>query len=315
MTVAAAVRTGLLRERKALPAWLLYDEAGCALYERITRLPEYYLTRAEAEIFDRHGEAIVAAASHDGARLSVAELGAGSAVKTEALLAAVVRRQGPSRYLASDIAPAAIEAAALRLRGSLPEVEVALCAGAHEALVPALAALPDRQLLLFIGSSIGNFPDDGAVSLLAAMRVGLRRDGLLLLGTDLRKEPAVLRAAYDDAAGVTAAFSLNLLTRLNRELGADFDLEGFRHVAEWDEAASNIEIFLEARRAQRVRIEALGAEVHFASGERIHTESSAKYDLPRVERLLGAAGLVRAESWYDGERRFAVHLARVATRL
>jgi len=311
--VVAAAR-GLLAEQKSLPAWLLYDDVGCALYEEITRLPEYYLTRAEAEIFERHGDAILARAAEGGARIALAELGAGTATKTELLLRASVRLQRSCVYLACDIAPESLRQLAERIPRALPAVEVRTAAGTHVDAGPAIAALRERQVLLFIGSSIGNYRDDEAVRLLAAMRRFLRDDAVLLLGTDLKKDPGVLQAAYDDAQGVTASFSLNILARLNRDAGAAFDLAAFRHVAEWDEAASNIEVHLESVRAQRVRIDALDADVVFAAGERIHTETSAKYDLPRVDRILGAAGFARAAGWLDGAGRFAVHLARVAQR-
>lgn len=312
LEVGAAVRAGLTAARKSLPAWLLYDEAGCALYEQITRLPEYYLTRAEAEIFARQGEAILDAVSPDGARLVVAELGAGTAEKSELLLQAVLRRQQSCTFVANDVAEGALREARARLARSLPSVEMELVVGGHAALLPALSRQPERPLVLFIGSSIGNLPDDAAAALLGALRGGLRQDGLLLLGTDRKKDPALLHAAYDDAAGVTARFSLNLLTRLNRELDADFALEDFRHVAEWHEEPGNVEIFLASTRAQRVRLRALGLEVAFEAGERIHTETSAKYDLPRVERLFAAAGLVRRQSFEDEAGSFAVHLAGVA---
>lgn len=312
--IGAAVRAGLSAPRKSLPAWLLYDDAGCALYERITTLPEYYLTRAEAEIFARQGDLMVSRARAEGrgaptARLSFAELGAGTATKTEHLLAAAVRAQGACTYLACDIAAPPLAAAAERITARLPAVEVRLAVGAHADAGPAIAALPGRQVLLYIGSSIGNATDAEAAALLREMRAFLRPDGLLLLGTDLLKEPARLRAAYDDAAGVTAAFSLNLLSRLNRELGADFALEAFRHVAIWNPETRNVEISLESLRPQRVRLESLDLTVDFAAGEHIHTEICAKYDLPRVDGILAEAGFARVATFYDTEARFGVHLA------
>ena len=164
---------------------------------------------------------------------------------------------------------------------------------------------------MFIGSSIGNFEDDEAVRLLGTLRRGLERDDALLLGTDMRKSPARLVAAYDDALGVTAEFNKNLLRRINRELGGRFDLDRFAHVALWNEPASRIEMHLESRVEQEVRIDALDLTLRFAKGERIHTESSIKYDLASVDRLLGAAGFVREETFHDEQRWVAVHVARV----
>jgi L-histidine N-alpha-methyltransferase len=165
-------------------------------------------------------------------------------------------------------------------------------------------------VLLFLGSSIGNYPEKDARTLLSQMRTSLRPGGVLLLGTDLRKSPAVVVPAYDDARGVTAAFNKNILTRLNRELGASFELARFDHVAVWNEAASRMEMHLESRVDQVVRIRALKLNIPFRSGERIHTESSVKYDRPMVERLLGSSGFALEQTFLDRDARFALHLAR-----
>jgi L-histidine N-alpha-methyltransferase len=311
--VARAVALGLGAERKRLPSWLLYDAAGSALFEQITRLPEYYLTRAEAEIFSRQGDQIVAFVARDDRRLSFAEIGAGTAIKTEALLDAAVRAQGSCVYLACDIAEIPLRHAQKRLRSHLPGADVRLVIGTHTDAGPAIAALEHRQLLLWIGSSMGNHPDADAVQLLTQMRGFLRRDALLLLGTDLVKDPQVLQRAYDDSRGVTAAFSKNLLVRLNRELDARFDLHAFRHVAEWNAEGSNIEVYLESTRVQHVWVGALGRHYGFGRGERIHTETCAKYDELRIDRILDAAGFARASTRIDSEGRFGVHLARIAT--
>lgn len=309
---AAEVLGGLFAPRKSLPTWLLYDDAGCEIYERITALPEYYLPRAESEILERQSDAIVERAAAGGAELALAEIGAGTAQRTELLIAAVLRRQARAIFLACDIAPAPLAAAAARLRGAHAGLEVRTFAGTHEAACPAIAALPGRQVLLFLGSSIGNYPDDDAVALLAAMRRGLRDDAVLVLGTDLKKDPRVLLPAYDDAQGVTAAFTTNILTRLNREFSCTFRPGAFRHVAAWNAAASNIEIFLEAQGPQRVTIGALGRDAVFADGERIHVETCAKYDAGRVDGILARAGFVRAATFTDAEGRYAIQLAGVA---
>lgn len=310
--VARAVALGLGAERRWLPSWLLYDAVGSALFEQITHLPEYYLTRAEAEIFARQGDQIVAFAAGAGRRLSFAELGAGTALKTEALLEAALRAQGTCVYLACDISEIPLRQAQQRLRSQLPSAEVRVVVGTHTEAGPDIAALEDRQLLLWIGSSIGNYTDANAAQLLAQMRGFLRSDALLVFGTDLVKDPQTLRRAYDDARGVTAAFSKNLLVRLNREVDARFDVEGFRHVAEWNPEGSNIEVYLESTHAQQVWVGALGLHYAFERGDRIHTETCAKYDARRVDRILAAAGFVRASTRLDSEDRFAVHLARVA---
>jgi L-histidine N-alpha-methyltransferase len=310
--VAEAVLHGLGAERKQLPSWLLYDAVGSALFDEITRLPEYYLTRAEAEIFERQSDELVLLAASGTDELSFAELGAGQAVKTEALLAAAVRAQGSCVYLACDISEIPLRQAQRRLRSKLPQARVRLLVGTHDAARPAIAALPARQVLLWVGSSIGNYTDADAASLLASMRRSLRADAVLVFGTDLVKDPATMQRAYDDERGVTAAFSKNLLVRLNRELDACFDASGFRHVAEWDAARSNVEVYLESTRAQRVWVGALERDFWFTRGERVHTETCAKYDAERVDGILAVAGFTRAATLLDSERRFALHVARLS---
>jgi dimethylhistidine N-methyltransferase len=312
--VGEDVRRGLTMRPKRLPPYLFYDDAGSELYERITELPEYYPTRTERAIFEAHGEAMIARAFMGaGSRpLGVVELGAGSATKTELLLRAVLRRQPRCTYVPIDVSRSAIDAAARRLAVDLPAVDVRPLVGTHASAMRDLrrSPAPAPQLALFIGSSVGNLEDDEASSLLRGLRAALGPECRLLLGTDLRKSPDVLIPAYDDAAGVTAAFNLNVLTRINRELGGRFDLARFRHVAVWNDAASRIEMHLESRTRQEVAIDALGIKVPFFAGETIHTESSIKYDLPRVERLLGAGGFGLEATYFDQAERFAVHLAR-----
>jgi len=310
--VARAVAEGLGAAQKWLPSWLLYDAAGSALFERITHLPEYYLSRAEAQILSGEADRILDFVAPDGRPISIAEIGAGSAVKTEALLAAALRARRSCLYLASDIAEIPLRRAQRRLKSRLPGLDVRIVVGTHADAGPAIAALEHRQLLLWIGSSIGNYADREAAQLLRQLRRSLRDDAVLLFGTDLVKDPHALRRAYDDAEGVTAAFSRNLLVRLNRELDAEFNVSAFRHVVTWDAQASNVEVYLQATRGQQVWIGALGRSYGFRAGERIHTETCAKYDAGRVDAVLNAAGFARASTLLDPEGRFAVHLARIA---
>jgi len=311
--VARAVREGLLGARKSLPPWLLYDDEGARLYERITRLPEYYLSRAERGIFESHAEAIVAAArGHEHARLYVAELGAGTAKKSQLLLRAVARAQGSVSFLAADISRPAVAIAAERLAQEEPMVRVRSLVGRHEAALREIGVQRGRKLVLFIGSSIGNYDDREARLLLGRIRRSVRPDGVLVLGTDLKKDPRLLVRAYDDRSGVTAAFDKNVLTRINRELGGRFDPDRFRHVAIWNAAASRIEMHLESRTDQLVPIDGLRMKVAFRRGERIHTESSVKYDESMVDALFDASGFARVATFVDARRGFAVHLGRVA---
>jgi L-histidine N-alpha-methyltransferase len=307
--IAKDVRAGLSAMPKHLPPYLFYDAAGSALYERITALPEYYLTRTERAILEEHADAIVLEASASGGPLRIVELGAGSATKTELILRAANRRHGSCVYVPVDVSESAINEATVRLSRVLPEVEVRPHVMSHFEAFRHLRGKGGPNLVLFIGSSIGNFDDEEAVSLLAGVHDALGPRTALLLGTDLRKSPDVLLRAYDDAAGVTAAFNMNVLERINRELGGRFDPTRFRHVARWNERASRMEMHLESTRKQSVIIEALGMSVAFEAGETIHTESSVKYDVAHVKRLLTAAGFRLWRTFYDPDRRFAVHLA------
>lgn len=309
--LAEEVRKGLTARAKSLPPHLFYDEEGTRLYERITELDEYYPTRTERAILARHSREIVQHIAEEAALpLHVVELGAGSADKTRLILARVVEAQGASVYLPVDVSASALAAAKSRIESELPEVEVRPFLGRHEDVADTIRGLGPRRLVLFIGSSIGNFDDDAAAYLLTGVRRSLTAGDALLLGTDLRKSPKRLVAAYDDAKGVTAAFNKNVLRRINRELDGHFQLELFRHVALWNEAESRVEMHLESAVAQEVRIDALGVTVAFQKGERIHTESSVKYDDARVDALLERSGFSREKTFSDDAKLFSVHLAR-----
>jgi L-histidine Nalpha-methyltransferase len=309
--VATAVREGLASTPKRLPPWLFYDESGSGLFEQITELPEYYLTRTERSILAADAGAIIARAAA-GERVRITELGAGSADKTRILLNAAVRRQGPVVYEPVDVSASALMAAQERLERELPDVLVApQIVDYTESFALEVPAPDERRLVLYIGSSIGNFEPHEAAQLLQRVRAVLRPDDALLLGVDLVKSPDALLAAYDDAEGITAAFNLNLLARLNRELGADFDLDGFAHRAVWNAADSRMEMYLVSENAQTVHIEALDLNVDFARGETIHSESSYKYKPGQAEAMLSDAGFAPNMTWTDRRGWFAVCLARV----
>jgi dimethylhistidine N-methyltransferase len=313
--IAAVVAKGLLAAKKSLPPFLFYDDEGSRLFEEITTLDEYYPTRVERSILVEHADEIVATAAVGGAfPLHVVELGAGTATKSEIILRAVVARQGRCIFAPVDVSESAIEEATARLARTLPDVSVRPLVMRHDEAFPHIRAIGPRRLVLFIGSSIGNFEDGEAHAILDGVRRSLAPGGALLLGTDLRKDPSILVPAYDDARGVTAAFNRNVLARINRELGGTFELDRFAHVALWNDECSRIEMHLESLCAQRVRIEALDVDVMFRQGERIHTESSIKYDDARVDAMLGRAGFVLERTFTDRDRLFAVHLARVPPR-
>lgn len=307
-SVATIVAEGLAAKKKRLPAWLFYDAEGSALFEQITELDEYYPTRTEKKIFEQNAEAM-ADTMVGGDPVTVVELGAGTAQKTVLLLRALSRRVATT-FVPVDVSPSALAVAKARVLHELPGVRVRELEATHEQAFRELRRLPGRKVVLFIGSSIGNYEDEEAVHLLSGVQRALGRDGVFILGTDLKKSPARLVPAYDDARGVTARFNLNMLARINRELGGRFELERFRHVALWNEAESRIEMHLESRMAQHVWVESLGTSFRFEEGERIHTESSIKYDTAHVDSLLGASGLSRLRTFEDAERLFAVHLIR-----
>jgi len=304
---ALDVARGLRGPKKSLPAYLFYDAIGSGLYERITELPEYYPTRTERAILEAHAPEI---AELIGAAKTVIELGAGTATKTEILLAALIARGSQEVFIPVDVSRPPLEEATARLAARLPSLEVKPVVATHERAFELIAEIPGRKAVLFIGSSIGNYDAGAATRLLRGIRESAGDDALLLLGTDRVKSADVLVPAYDDAQGVTAAFNKNVLARINRELGGHFDLTRFDHVALWNASESRIEMHLESNVDQAVRIEALDMTVHFNRGERIHTESSVKYDRPRVTAMLAAAGFERVQSFMDEREWFSVHLAR-----
>ncbi|WP_420238098.1 L-histidine N(alpha)-methyltransferase [Telmatobacter bradus] len=308
-TLAAIVRSGLTAQLKRLPAWLFYDAAGSQLFERITELPEYYLTRVERTIFARTSDEFFAGFGQNAVRIT--ELGAGSADKTRLILAAALRRQPSVVYEPVDVSATALDAARERIERELPAVRVAPCVAdyTHAFELSAIGA-QEHRLLLFIGSSLGNFDPAEAAALLHNVRAALRPGDCFLLGVDLVKDECVLLSAYDDAAGVTAAFNKNMLVRLNRELGADFDLASFAHRAVWNAAAQRMEMHLESRVAQSIHIAALDLTVCFAKAERLHTENSYKYQPGEAEQMLVRSGFTPLQCWMDPRQWFAVVLAQ-----
>ncbi len=308
--LAADVRAGLGAARRSLPPKYFYDELGSHLFEAICCLPEYYPTRAEAEILAHEAGSI---AAEIGGPVRLVELGSGSASKTRHLLRAFLDRQAVLEYVPIDVSASALERSAIDLLQRYARLTITACEAGFEAglrlVAERLPAPPGtRTLVVFLGSTIGNFEPPAAAELLRAVRAALAPGDGLLLGADLKKEPAVLEAAYDDPLGVTAAFNLNLLARLNRELGAGFDLRQFAHRAVYDPALGRVEMHLVSRVAQRVPLAALGLELDFAAGESIHTESSYKFDRARVTELAQQSGFELTRTWLDGAERFSSNL-------
>jgi dimethylhistidine N-methyltransferase len=308
--VAAAALAGLAGSPKTLPPWLFYDEAGSQLFEQITVLPEYYLTRTERGLLEQYAEEILRAM---GSAVTLAELGAGTATKTGVLLRAAGKLQNVVLYQPIDVSPTALAEAKAQLESQLSHVVVRAQVANYVTEAFRVERVTEANVLaLYIGSSIGNFSPEEARAILRKLRGQLQAGDALLLGTDLapgeRKTVEQLLAAYDDAAGVTAAFNLNVLTRLNRELGADFDVSRFRHEARWNGAESRIEMHLVSDGEQVVTL-GDAITVRFADGESIHTENSYKFDRESVGGLLEESGFAATRSFEDEDGLFALTLA------
>ena len=309
--LGAEVYFGLTKIHKTLSPWLFYDDEGSRLFERITELDEYYPTRTERDIFAEYGDDILEAAAGDF-RLQMIELGAGTATKTGLLLEAAVRRQGSVVYEPIDVSSTALEEATLRIEERLPQVTVLpRVADYTDGLSASAQEEGHRRLVLYIGSSMGNFEPGDRLQLLKDIRRQLSEGDTLLLGVDLVKPESVLIPAYDDSSGITAEFNLNVLRRINRELGANFNLDCFVHRAVWNRAESRIEMHLESTVAQQVSIPGLEIEVPFRHGETIHTENSYKFTPTGVLDLLAKSGFHSEKRWYDERKWFGVFLAVV----
>lgn len=299
------VRAGLTAHPKSLPPRWFYDALGSALFDAICFLPEYYVMRAETEVLTRHRQEIVASFGN-GVRLI--ELGSGAARKTRILLDGLTERQPSLEYVPVDVDATMLERSGRELLNDYERLRVtAVCADFTRPSIPLAQLAPHRgrTVVLFLGSTIGNLDPDAAIAMLRDLRSALAPGDALFLGCDLRKSRDVLEPAYDDPLGVTAAFNLNLLARINRELGGTFALDAFRHRAFYDDAHGRIEMHLVSTRAQRVRIEAIDLDVELAEGESIHTESSYKHDAQTIATLAAASGFSVEQTWTDGRKWFA----------
>jgi len=296
---ARALLSGLRAERKSIPCRFLYDARGSELFEEITRLPEYYPTRTETRILKQCAPDI-AAANEPGTVLI--EFGSGSSTKTEILLETL---RDLKAYVPLDISPAAISEASERLTTRFPELRIDPVIGDFSRPVKLPAALSTAPLLgFFPGSTIGNLQRCDAIALLRNMASILGREAHLVIGIDLKKDEDILLAAYNDAQGVTAAFNLNLLARINHELGADFDTSGFAHEARWNAPQSRIEMHLVSQRSQRVTVRGQGFD--FEPGETIRTEISRKFDRATLADLAAKAGWHLSCTWQDARDYFCV---------
>ena len=298
------VRDGLQGSPKSLPPKWFYDSVGSDLFDQITRLPEYYPTRAEAEILRAHAAEVASVTGAD----TLIELGSGTSEKTRILLDALQHSGALRRFVPFDVDASILSAAATAIQREYPDIEIAAVCGDFEEHLPEIPG-GGRRLFVFLGSTIGNLNRGPRAEFLAALAAVLRPGDSLLLGTDLVKDVGRLVRAYDDAAGVTAQFNRNVLAVINRELDADFDVDAFRHVASWNGEEERMEMWLRAERAQRVRIGALDLTVEFAAGEQLLTEVSCKFRTEAVAAELAQAGLRRTRWWTDDAGDFGLSLS------
>jgi L-histidine Nalpha-methyltransferase len=303
---AADVRRGLSAQPKHLFPKYLYDDLGSRLFEAICHLDEYYLARAETEILARYATEIVAGIPGEK---TLIELGSGNASKTRMIIETLLAQQRELLFIPVDISASALENSSRSLLRSYSELSIEAYAADY---FDGLSALSNKQrgrtLALFLGSNIGNFEMGQALEFLRAIRPVLTEGDALLLGADLKKNAKILEAAYNDALGVTQAFIVNQLARINRELGGDFDLRQFKLRSKYNQEAGRVDVFLDSLRAQKVSIANLEMSINLAPGESIHVENSYKYDLDQLSELAQASGFQLARTWFDERHLFSSNL-------
>ena len=299
-----AVFAGLAQTPKELPCKFFYDERGSALFEKICELPEYYLTRTEIAILDRYAGDI---AAQIGPNARLVELGSGASIKVRILLQAL---SSPSAYVPVDISREFLREAGAQIARDFPRLPVvAVCADYTRSFeLPPLPGPAGKTVGFFPGSTIGNFEPEAVVRFLRHCADLLGPDGEMLIGADRKKDPAILNAAYNDSASMNAAFNLNLLVRINRELGADLDVDSFQHVAFYNPDEGRMELYLRSLQAQTATID--GRRFEFAAGELIHTENSYKYAIDEFRELAARAGFDTVHTWTDRDQLFGVYYLR-----
>lgn len=307
LSLCEAAYEGLSAPQKRLPSRFFYDTRGSELFERITALPEYYPTRTEQAILTRYAGEMLEAAGED---VAIAEFGSGSSAKTRTLLSAALERQSTLHYVPIDISAEFLRQSSEKLLGEYPGLAITAVAAEYFDAIAALPPSDGPRLILFLGSNVGNMTHTEAGQFLGRLRAALSPRDAILIGVDQVKDLETLELAYNDPAGVTAAFNKNVLRRINVELGGHFELDRFRHFAPYDARFDRIEMRLISTVAQTVRVDYLETDFAFAEGEFIHTEWSHKYTPASFGALAASAGLDLAETWNDPRGWFAVHLLR-----
>lgn len=310
-SIAHAVIQGLSQTPKRLPSWLLYDPQGDRIFQSIMHMPEYYPTRCEYSILQEKK----AAMRHHftaGGPFQLVEFGAGDGWKTEVLLRELVQAKASFTYVPVDISAHVLDLLAKRLEQSLPGLPIIPVNEQNEHVMAYLPEKPQRKIFLFLGANIGNYEPEEAIAFGKKMAHDMQDHDLLMIGFDLKKDPTLIRAAYDDPKGITRDFNLNLLTRLNRELGANFNPAQFQHAPVYDPQTGAARSYLVSRTAQSVTLLGLGQTIHFNAWETIHTEISMKYDNTMIRSFADSAGLEIVESFYDHKKYFCDVLFRIA---
>ncbi|MEQ8424684.1 MAG: L-histidine N(alpha)-methyltransferase [Cyclobacteriaceae bacterium] len=300
-----AVENGLSNTPKRLPSWLFYDEIGDKIFQAIMRMPEYYLTECEFDIFRSEKGRILNHVANNGDSFKLVELGAGDGTKTEILLDYFVDQKVPFTYVPVDVSDAVLNQLSTRLEKTLPQLQIQPTNKLYnEALEDLNNDDKERKLILFLGANIGNFGREDAVGFVKKLSDNMNPNDLLLVGFDLKKDPRKILSAYDDDAGITREFNLNLLGRINRELGGQFDLDLFSHYPYYDPETGITKSYLVSRDRQDVFIEAFDKSFHFEKWEIIHTEVSQKYDIQMIKLLASQAGLAVKDVIYDSRKYF-----------
>lgn len=301
--VADVVKKGLASQPKTLPSWLLYDETGDRIFQQIMRMPEYYPTRCEYDILQKHKEHLRRHFTKDSSSFRLMELGAGDGLKTEILLKHFLERQSDFTYVPVDISANALQVLTQRLTETVPQLRIHPENKSYDEALSDLRQ-EEKKVILFMGANIGNFTVPEAAQFLKRIALHLRNTDMLLIGFDLKKDPRIIQEAYDDPNGFTADFNLNLLNRLNRELAAQFDIGKFAHYPFYDPETGATKSFLISMTEQEVYIEALDRSFHFAAWESIQTEVSQKYSVEMIEKIMALSGLRIHELFFDDDHYF-----------
>lgn len=309
--VAEAVQTGFSKTPRRLPSWLFYDTNGDRIFQAIMQMPEYYLTGCEYEILQIHQQKLQEHFMMDGSAFDLVEFGAGDGLKTEILLRYFIQNNIDFSYLPVDVSKSVLNQLSARLKASVPGLRMKPVNKRYEEAIHSLHTHDlNRKVFLFLGANIGNFSVSDAINFVTGISAGMEADDQLLIGFDLKKDPRLILAAYDDPHGITRDFNLNLLVRLNRELGAQFRLDQFSHFPYYDPETGSTKSYLISLKDQHIYFECFSRSIHFKQWEVIHTEVSQKYDIAMIEAIAQKANLEIVEYFYDSKRYFCDVLFR-----